>query len=125
MEEKVTALARRGRLPSAIRILTGEERANVNNAATLAATVGERRKLKEQADLPRHAFVPLAFEATGGHTTLVEQVMHYILEQKQIMTGVPFAESTTRLWQLISIAIARHNAQAIAGCMGRDYEDAL
>ena len=62
-------------------------------------------------------FVPLAFEATGGHSKKVDQVAHYLLQQKQIYLGVPFEESTPRFWQLISVTVWSSNAFAITRCL--------
>lgn len=84
-----------------------------------AAASGDAHKRKELAGRiakTGYALVPLGFEATGGHMPAVEQVVHYILEQQQLLTGTPFDESTSRFWQRASVEIWRFNAQALVEC---------
>ena len=76
----------------------------------------EDRKNREQKDdlnALDFDFLPLAFESTGGHTEAVEVLVNYICQQKAIMTNVPFAEHSTRLWQLLSVTLQRANAVAL------------
>ena len=57
-----------------------------------AALSGEARKYREQRQNCKATdfdFVPLTFEATGGHSKKEDQVAHYLLQQKQIYLGVP------------------------------------
>lgn len=90
------------------------KRAAANDLAS--ADAAEKRKYKEQKeDLEKlgYGFVPVPFETTGGHTALVATLVHYLAQQKAIMTGIPFAENVTRLWELLSVTLQRANAFAI------------
>ena len=81
-----------------------------------AAHVAENHKNREQkADLLAlgYGFIPLPFETTGGHTGQVATLVHYLAQQKAVMTGIPFAENVTRLWELLSVTLQRANAFAI------------
>ncbi len=81
-----------------------------------AAMAGETRKEKEQkSDLEKlgYDFIPLAFEATGGHSPTVAPIAHYFLSQKAIMTGIPFEELAHRFWQRLAVSLQRSNASAI------------
>ena len=57
--------------------------------------------------------VPLAFEATGGHSPDVSPIAHYFIAQRALMTGVPFAELSVNFWQRLSVCIQKSNATAI------------
>jgi hypothetical protein len=58
-------------------------------------------------------FAPLAFEATGGSGPEVQVLVHYVSQQKALMTGIPFGEVVSRLWQRLSVVLQRSNAFAI------------
>jgi hypothetical protein len=93
---------------------TTVRRAARNGLAT--AQQASRRKDREQADDLRdlnYDFMPLPFETTGGHTPEVAILVHYIAQQKEIMTGIPFGENAKRLWERLSVILQRANAFAI------------
>jgi hypothetical protein len=80
------------------------------------AEAAEQRKEKEQEKELKELhfdFVALPFETTGGHTPQVATLVHYIAHQKELMTGIPFSENVTRLWELLSVTLQRANAFAI------------
>jgi hypothetical protein len=84
-----------------------------------AALAGEDRKIREcKEELAKLGidFCPIAFEVTGGHSPVVEEVVHYLVDQQSIMTGIPFSELVTRFWQLASIKIWSANAYAVTRC---------
>jgi hypothetical protein len=80
-----------------------------------AEAAGKRKDDEQKDDLAalHYGFVPLPFESTGGHTPQVATLVHYLAQQKEIMTAIPFGESNTRLWQLLSVTLQRANAFAI------------
>jgi len=81
-----------------------------------SAIAASDRKDSEQRDALKkihYGFMPLAFETTGGHTEEVETLVHYIAKEKQLMTGTPFGENATYLWELLSVTLQRANAFAI------------
>ena len=81
-------------------------------AACKAAALKDRLQ-KDDLDNLGYSFMPLAFETTGGHTEEVTTLVHYIAKEKQLMTGIPFSENVTRLWELLSTTLQRANAFAI------------
>ena len=60
-----------------------------------AALSGENPKEAEhEANLNKVGidFIPLAFEATGGHSSMVTPIAHYFIAQNSLMHGVPFPD---------------------------------
>jgi hypothetical protein len=81
-----------------------------------AAFSGEDRKVKELKDSLDRAgydFIPLAFEATGGHSPLVDPVAHYFISQHALMSQIPFSELAIDFWQRLSVTIQKANATGI------------
>jgi len=81
-----------------------------------AAVSGEERKDNELKDLLEKAgydFIPLAFEATGGHSPTVLPVAHYFISQRALMTNTPFTELAVNFWQRLSVTIQKANAHGI------------
>jgi len=81
-------------------------------AACKAAALKDRLQ-KDDLENLGYSLMPLAFETTGGHTEEVATLVHYIAKEKQFMTGIPFSENVTRLWELLSTTLQRANAFAI------------
>ena len=89
-----------------------------------AALNGEDRKDKELRLLLDQAgvdFIPLAFEATGGHSATVEPVAHYFLRQHALYSSTPFAELAVNFWQRLSVTIQKANATGIFWRMKRMF----
>jgi hypothetical protein len=81
-----------------------------------AAKAAEGRKDKERDDELRALgvdFIPVAFEVTGGHTTSIDPVVNYLMRQKALLTGEPFADHLAHFWQLISVTLQSHVGAAI------------
>jgi hypothetical protein len=81
-----------------------------------AALSGEKRKeYDHEKDLNEvgYDFIPLAFEATGGHSPELLPIVHYFVAQKALMTGVPFTELSVNFWQRLSVGLQKSNATAI------------
>ena len=82
----------------------------------ITAEIAAKNKDEEQLDDLRalnYDFAPLAFETTGGCTPEVDILVKYVAEQEAIMTGIPFGENVTRLWDVLSVTLQRSNAYAI------------
>src|SRR5689334_2397706 len=67
----------------------------------------------EVQDAVNYDFAPLAFETTGGCTTEADILIHYISKQKELMTGIPFAENCARIWEALSVTFQKANASAM------------
>jgi len=82
----------------------------------VAALSGENRKEADhEGDLNARGydFIPLAFEATGGHSLVVNPIAHYLISQRAFMQGIPFTELAVNFWQRLSVSIQKSNATAI------------
>lgn len=80
-----------------------------------ALTAVQRKEKEQKEDLQKinYGFMPLAFETTGGHSDEVATLVHYIAKEKQLMTGSPFGENATYLWELLSVTLQRANGLAL------------
>lgn len=81
-----------------------------------AASEGEARKTRlhlDEMDRRGYDFIPLALEATGGHAPKIAEVMHNVLRQKHVLSGVPFPELTNRFWYSFAVSLQRANALMI------------
>ena len=86
------------------------------NEDLIAADLAGRRKDKEiKANVEKlnYHFLPLPFETTGGHSEEVATLVHYIANQKSLMTGIPFGEVANRIWELLSVTLQQANAFAL------------
>ena len=74
-----------------------------------------RKKAENDARLLKagFSFIPLAFEATGGHAPEVETVVHYLAERKAAVTGLPFSQLTALIWQRLAVTLQHNNALMI------------
>lgn len=79
----------------------------------MQAEARKNKKHKENLEQVKYDFIPLAFETTGGHSPNVTPVVHYLLDQKAKMTGIPFNDLASRFWQHLSITLQSANAAAI------------
>jgi len=87
--------------------------AKIDLFSAQAAAARKDEEQKDDLDALNYDFVALPFETTGGHTPEVATLVHYLAQQKEIMTGIPFGENTRRLWELLSVTLQRANAFAI------------
>lgn len=82
-----------------------------------SAQSGDDRKMKDHfTDLDNRGidFIPLAFEATGGHCPEVKNIAHYFISQHALMTGIPFGELSVNFWTRLSLSIQRSIATAVS-----------
>ena len=81
-----------------------------------AAMSGETRKdkeLKDRCDSANYDFVPLSFEAMGGHSETILPLAHYLVTQKSFMKNIPFNEASSHFWQELSVTLQKVNARAV------------
>jgi hypothetical protein len=82
-------------------------------ASAMVASDRKDKEQKEDLEKINYGFMPLALETTGGHSKEVATLVHFIAKEKQLMTGIPFGENATYLWELLSVTLQRANAFAI------------
>lgn len=87
--------------------------ANKDLAAALDGAATKNRLYEDLMHERGLDFVPLAFEATGGHAPKVAEVVHLILRQQANVSNIPFSVLTARFWRTFSVALQRSNARMI------------
>jgi len=78
-----------------------------------AAKAGEAYKEHKFIHKIDVEFIPIALEVTGGHVKGIEPLVHYLMRQKALVTGLSFAELTSRFWQRLSVTLQRHLGTAV------------